>query len=201
MDLFPTEQSYPFDNQGPQNFFPPVCNQFHFDPTLVIKHQLPEEHYSIPLPMDPRPWTRICLEYRNTTTNEPAPKIDSSIAFPAGGFFQDPNKYLASVDEESSLRRLDQPLRKCDTGKFEPNPAGDMFNSRILVPHKPTPMSQMSDLELPKALLHVGPYECRAQEDVKNTAVSNKPFFNATKQDRYYQKDGAPRNLNYNTRF
>ena len=201
MDLFPTHESYPFGNQGPQDFFPPVCNQFHFDPTQMIKHQLPEQHYSIPLPLDPRPWTRICMEYRNTTTNERAPNLDPNIAFPAGGFFQDPNKYLNSVDSESQLRRLNQQLRKCDAGQFEPNQNGDMFNARILVPHKPVAMTNVSELEFPKVLLNIGPYDCRAQEDSKNIAVSNKPFFNATKQDRYYKNDGAPRNLNTNTQF
>jgi hypothetical protein len=201
MDLFPTQESYPFDNQGPSDFFPPVCNEFHFDPTQIIKHQLPQENYSVPLPLDPRPWTRICMEYRNTTSNEEAPSTDPNIVFPAGGFFQDPNKYLASVDSESSLRRLDQPLRKCDTGKFEVNQQGDMFNSRLLVPHNQTPMSQFSDLEFPKVLLNVGPYDCRAQADAINVGASQKPFFNATKQDRYYKSDGAPRNLNTNTTF
>lgn len=195
MDLFPTQESYPFTNQGPSDFFPPVCNEFHFDPTLMLKHQLPEENYSVPLPLAPRPWTRICMEYRNTTTNEEAPSTDPNVVFPAGGFFQDPNKYLASVDSESSLRRLDQTLRKCDTGKFEPNQKGDMFNSRILVPHKPTPMTEFSDLEFPKVLLNIGPYDCRAKADAVNVAVSEKPFFNATKQERYNIKDGAPRNL------
>lgn len=201
MDLFPTHESYPFGNQGPKDFFPPVCNEFHFDPTKIIQHQLPQENYSVPLPLDPRPWTRICMEYRNTTTNEAAPNIDPNIAFPAGGFFQDPNKYLNSVDSESQLRRLNQNLRKCDIGQYEPNQNGDMFNGRILVPHKPVRMTDVSELEFPKVLLSVGPYDCRAKEDTKNIAVSNKPFFNATKQERYYKNDGAPRNLNYNTKF
>ena len=134
MELYPTEGTYPLKNEGPNNFFPPVCNQFHFDPTQVLKHTLPEQNYSVPLPLGPRPWTKVCLEYVNSATNEPAPNVDPNIAFPAGGFFQDPNKYLASVDSESQLRRLDQKLRKCDGGQYEPNQNGDMFNGRILVP-------------------------------------------------------------------
>jgi len=131
------------------------------------------------------------MEYVNSATNEAAPNVDPNLAFPSG----DPNKYLESVDSESSLRRLDQPLRKCSTGKFQPNQTGDMFDARILVPHKPAPMNQFTDLSFPKVLLNIGPYDCRAKADAVNTSVSEKPFFNATKQDRYNIKDGAPRNL------
>ena len=117
------------------------------------------------------------------------------IAFPAGGFFQDPNKYLASVDSESQLRRLNQPLRKCDTGQFLPEKDGDMFNSRILAPNNPTRTSQIPDIAMPKTVISAGPYRCREQADTVNTAVSNKTFFNTTKQDRYYIKSAPPTNL------
>ena len=195
MELYPTEGTYPLQDQGPKDFFPPVCNQFHFDPTLMIKHTLPEQNYSVPLPLGPRPWTKVCLEYVNSTTNEPAPNIDPNIAFPAGGFFQDPNRYLDSVDSESQLRRLNQPLRKCDAGQYQPNTEGDMFNSRILVPSNPTRVSQIPDIAMPKVVISAGPYKCREEADAINMAVSNKPFFNATKQERYYIKSMPPRNL------
>ena len=184
--IYPNDGVFPFENEGPQDFFPPVCNQFHFDPTLMLKHTLPEQSYNIPLPLGPRPWTKVCLEYVNSSTNEPAPRTDPSIAFPAGGFFQDPNRYLDSVDSESQLRRLDQPLRKCDAGQYEPNRNGDMFNARILVPHGQSKFSNIPEIAMPKAVLTMGPYICRAEADAVNVAVSDKMFFNATKQDRYY---------------
>ena len=195
--LFPTQGRYPINSEGPENFYPPVCNQFHFDPTLMIKHTLPEQNYNIPLPLDPRPWTKICLEYVNSTTNEPAPKVDPNIAFPAGGFFQDPNRYLNSIDSESQLRRLNQPLRKCDAGQYEPNNSGDMFNSRILVPTTNKFNQEIPEIAMPKALLTAGPYTCRAEADAVNMSLSTKPFFNTTKQDRYYNKNSLPRNLKY----
>ena len=185
-NLYPTEGIFPLENEGPQDFFPPVCNQFHFDPTQILKHTLPEQSYNIPLPLGPRPWTKVCLEYVNSSTNEPAPRIDPSIAFPAGGFFQDPNRYLDSVDSESQLRRLDQPLRKCDAGQFEPNRNGDMFNARILVSRNQSKFSNIPEIAMPKAVLTMGPYICRAEADAVNVKVSDKMFFNATKQDRYY---------------
>jgi len=197
--LFPTEGKFPLENQGPADFFPPVCNQFHFDPTQVIRHTLPEQKYEIPLPLDPRPWTKVCLDYVNSSTNEPAPMIDPTIAFPAGGFFQDPNRYSASIDDESSLRRLDQRLRKCDNFQFEPNTNGDMFNSRLLVPTSSnTTYSNIPDIAMPKVLMSVGPYKCRAEADAVNVAVNERPFFNATKQNRYYvtsKQTGVPTNL------
>jgi hypothetical protein len=195
MELYPTEGTYPLQNEGPKDFFPPVCNEFHFDPTQIIRHQLPEQKYNIPLPLDPRPWTKICLEYVNSSTNEPAPNIDPNIAFPAGGFFQDPNRYLASVDSESQLRRLDQPLRKCDIGKYNPSEKGDMFNNRILVPSVQSKFSHIPEIAMPKALFTMGPYACREEADKINMEVSDKPFFNATKQNRYYIKSAPPTNL------
>lgn len=193
MNFFPTEGNFPLENQGPADFFPPVCNEFHFDPTQIIRHTLPEQGQSnsIPLPLDPRPWAKICLEYRNSSKNEPAPYTDPNIAFPGGGFFQDPNKYLASVNSESSLRRLDQRLRKCDIGQFEPDTNGDMFNSRILVVrenNKFAGLREISELALPKATITAGPYKCREEADSVNMSVSRKIFFNTTKQDRYYIK-------------
>jgi hypothetical protein len=186
--------NYPLVNEGPDDFFPPVCNEFHFDPTMVLKHQLPDQP-NIPMPLGPRPWTKICLEYVNSATNEPAPYIDPNIAFPSGGFNQDPNKYLASVDSGSQLRRLNQPLRKCDAGQYEPNQKGDMFDSRILVPTVPSRTSEIPDIFMPKSVLSAGPYACRAADDTINTAASSKPFMNATKQDRYYNKENPPANL------
>jgi hypothetical protein len=194
---YPTEGEIPLKNEGPRNFFPPVCNQFHFDPTLMIKHTLPEQNYSIPLPLGPRPWTKVCLDYVNSATNEPAPNIDPSIAFPAGGFFQDPNRYSASIDSESQLRRLDQQLRKCDAGQYEPNQSGDMFNARILVPKSESKFSQIPEIAMPKAVLTMGPYVCREEMDKINMEVSNKSFFNATKQNRYYIKSEPPTNLRH----
>ena len=64
-----------------------------------------------------------------------------------------------------------------------------MFDARILVPHQTTPMNQFSDLSFPKVLLNIGPYDCRARVDAVNMSVSQKPFFNATKQDRYNIKN------------
>ena len=195
MNLYPTQGNFPLVNEGPDDFFPPVCNEFHFDPTMVLKHTLPDENYSIPLPLGPRPWTKICLDYVNSATNEPAPATDPNITYPAGGFFQDPNKYLASVDSESQLRRLNQELRKCDAGQYKPNEDGDMFNNRILVPSVPSRPSEIPDMFMPKSVTTAGPYPCREEMDAINMQASNKRFFNATKQDRYYNKENPPSNL------
>ena len=70
-----------------------------------------------------------------------------------------------------------------------------MFNNRILVSSNPTRTSQIPDIAMPKAVITAGPYKCREDADSVNTAVSNKTFFNATKQERYYIKTNDPRNL------
>ena len=174
---FPTEQSYPFKSEGPDPFFPSVCLQSHNDPTNVLKHILPQ--VSVPLPLGPRPWTKICMEYVNSATNEPPPKINAMDVYPGA----EPNTYLASVGHESQLRRLGQLLRKCDAGNYIPNEKGSLFMHN-LVNRKPFDSSNIPEAMYPKVLMTIGNYDCRVEADKYNMGKSNKPFFNATKQDR-----------------
>ena len=179
-------QTYPFQSEGPDPFFPPVCLRTHWDPTMILRHTLPQTHVS--LPTDPRPWTRICMEYTSAGTNEPAPRVGKDVVLPTGGQFYPPTRYQESIDNESRLRRLDRPLGTCEAEQYEPNEQGDMFNSRTLVPDRKQPSSRfISELEYPQALLRAGPYPCRAEADAVNLSRSPLLFNNATKQERYNQ--------------
>lgn len=179
-------QTYPFGNVGPDPFFPPVCLRTHWDPTMILRHTLPQQH--VALPTDPRPWTRICLQYTTAGTNEPAPLVDTSVVLPSGGQFYPPTRYQESIDNESRLRRLDRPLGTCEAEQYEPNPNGDLFRAKALVPERKQPDSRfISELEYPQALLRAGPYKCREEADQINLARSPLLFNNATKQERYNQ--------------
>lgn len=176
----------PFQNEGPAPFFPPVCLKTHWDPTAILRRTLPEGY--VPQPTDPRPWTRVCMEYTTAGEQERAPDVAAGIVMPGGGQFYPPGRYEAAIDRESQLRRLDRPLGTCEGNQYEPPLNSDMFNSRILVPDRAVPSDpiRIHEVAYPKALLRAGPYECRERADQANLAMtSDHVFNNATKQDRY----------------
>ena len=63
--------------EGPADFWPALCLKTHWDPTAILRRTLPTGY--APQPLDPRPWTRICMEYTNSSPEEPAPcKVGSN---------------------------------------------------------------------------------------------------------------------------
>lgn len=176
----------PLQSEGPKPFYPPVCLQSHWDPTAILARTLPQGY--VPQPTDPRPWTRICMEYTTAGEQMPAPPVNPSIDMPSGGQFYPPGRYSAAIDSESALRRLDRPLGLCEANQWEPELGSDMYDSRKLVPRRSVPSDprRIQEVAFPKALLRSGPYECRAKADALNMSLgSDYMFNNATKQDRY----------------
>ena len=176
----------PLQNEGPTDFFPPVCLQSHWDPTMILKRTLPEGY--VPQSTDPRPWTRICMEYTTAGEESQAPEINPAIVMPNGGQFYPASRYMEAINNESKLRALDRPLGTCEGNQWEPSLRSDMYNSRILVPGRENPVNpkKIQELAYPKALLRTGPYDCRAQNDAYAIQTTSDYLFNnATKQDRY----------------
>lgn len=190
---YPTELgspvlSLPFKQEGPTDFFPAVALNTHWDPTMILKRTLPDGY--VPQSTDPRPWTRICMEYTTAGEDDSAPEINPAIVLPMGGQFYPASKYKEAIDDESKLRTLDRPLGTCETKEWLPNAEGDMFNARLLVPERRGAIDpkRIEELAYPKALLRSGPYDCRAQNDMYAIKTSSDYMFNnATKQDRYKQ--------------
>ncbi len=180
----------PLENVGPSPFFPPVCLKTHWDPTAILRHTLPAGY--VPQPLDPRPWTRICMSYTTAGGEEPAPASGATV-LPSGGQFAPPDRYQAAIDNESRLRRLDRPLGTCEGNQWEPSLRSDMYDARQLVPRNTAPSNpaMIQEVAYPKALLRSGPYECRAIAQAADCArsscdINTAPLFNnATKQDRY----------------
>lgn len=179
----------PYKNEGPADFFPPVCLKTHWDPTMILRHTLPSGGGGpLALPLDPRPWTKVCMRYTSAGAQEEAPPTPAGLMLPSGGQFYPPGRYQAAIDEESQLRRLDRPLGTCEGNQWEPSLRSDMFNAHVLVPDRAPPADPMRvhEIAYPKALLRSGPYECRAADDRVATALTSDFIFNnATKQDRY----------------
>lgn len=189
-------QDLPLGNQGPADFYPPVCLKTHWDPTAILRHTLPSGGRSLALPLDPRPWTRVCMQYTTAGEQERAPDVPSNVVLPSGGQFYPPGRYQAAIDEESQLRRLDRPLGTCEGNQWEPSLRSDMFNAHVLVPDRAPPAdpTRVHEISFPKALLRTGPYDCREANDRAAVALTSDFIFNnATKQDRYKTMGKAAR--------
>ena len=184
-----TTSGVPFGPSPTQPLFPPVCLKYHWDPTAVLRHIVPLGSPQ-PMALDPRPWTKVCLEYVNSgRASEQAPVPPKDMVFPSGGEFYPPTRYSSNIDRESLLRRLDRPLGTCDKDQYEPPRSGDMYVPNQTVPERSNPPSSslVQELAMPQVLLRVAPYDCREQADTSNWSRSPFLFNNATKQQRYNQ--------------
>lgn len=184
-----TTSQVPFGPSPTNPMYPAVCLKYHWDPTAVLRRVVPQGP-AVPMALDPRPWTKVCLEYVNSgKASEQAPVPPPNMVFPSGGEFYPPTRYSSNIDNESLLRRLDRPLGTCDKEQYEPPFTGDMYVPNRMVPERSrVPTTEMiQELAMPKALLRVAPYECRVEGDMDNWKRSPYLFNNATKQQRYNQ--------------
>ena len=191
----PFVAQYPFEPVD-GNLFPPVCLKSHWDPTQMLRHILPQQR--VALPLDFRPWTKVCKNYVTSAAQEDAPMPPSNMVFPTGGAFYPPGRYAAAIDKESTLRTLDQRLnRSCPTSQYIPSQASNMYIAGSTVPDRPSD-TLVSELAMPAALLRVNGVTCRSANDSANFQRSGRLFHNPTKQDRYgadkfyAHKDGLP---------
>jgi hypothetical protein len=174
----------PMESAG-DDLFPPVCLKTHWDPTRMIAHILPQQ--KVALPMDFRPFVRVCKEYVSSAPSVVAPLPPSNMVFPTGGEFYPPGRYTASIDTESVLRTLDHPLDKwCPSSRYVPRQDSDLFVAGRTVPDRgPVSSAFVSELAMPKALLRADTYTCRSSNDSAYFQRSGRVFNNPTKQDRY----------------
>ncbi len=178
------EGEFPFTDSKTSPFFPPVCLKTHWDPTQMLRHVVPQERTTLPVPF--RPYAKVCLEYKTSAVAEAAPAPPADMVFPPGGDFYPPTRYSSAIDAESQLRRLDRPLRIPEEQQYVPPEDSDMFTSKKIAPARTKPTSYMvQELSIPKALLRAGPYDCRQAEDDRAMALDKKPFNNATKLNKY----------------
>lgn len=175
--------TYPFDaSQGTdKGMFPPVCLRTHWDPEQIIRRTLPSGP-NLATPLEPRPWTKICLTYTTTQDFEDAPRPHDNMVMPSGGVNYPPSRYREAVDNDSLLRRLDRRLGTCEEDQYKP-----ALRQSSTVPDRPPPSSRFIDeLSFPMACLRSGDYDCRAEAQRDSWMRSNGALFNnATKQDKY----------------
>jgi len=184
---------YPFvDSKGTdKGMFPPVCLRSHWDPEQIIRRTLPGQQFATPL--EPRPWTKVCMEYVTTQDFAEAPRPNDDVVMPNGGTNYPPSRYREAVDNDSLLRRLGRPLNKlCDDNEYKVNLTGNLFTPNSTVPNRPAPSSRFIDeLAFPKACIRNEDYDCRKEVHQEAFARSSKLFNNTTKQDRYTAQKGS----------
>ena len=176
---------YPFDDASIQhNLFPPVCIRSHWDAENIIRRTLPALHLATPL--EPRPWTKICMKYVTTQEFEDAPRPNDNMVMPSGGVLYPPSRYRESIDNESQLRRLDRPLGTCEADDYKVPLSGNLFRPNSTVDRKKQPNSRfVEELSFPMACMRNSDYDCRSQAQQEAWARSGSLFNNATKQERY----------------
>jgi hypothetical protein len=187
------------------------CAPRHWDPTMIFRYSVPGGMgtNSLALPMDPRPWAKICLQYVNSSPAEPAPPVPSSMVIPGASEFYPPNRYSEAINNESLLRRLDRPLNEdllpgrgsCFPEQYVLPATSDAYQQYSLLPPQIPPKSEMARrLADPPVLERDGQYKC--SEEAMVCALKGAPRFfnNFTSLSKYQQKDNTCGSMLWQTR-
>ena len=177
---------FPFDDATVQNpnLFPPVCLRSHWDPEQIIRRTLPAHQLSMPL--EPRPWTKICMNYVTSQEFVDAPRPNDHLVMPSGGVNYPPSRFREAIDNDSLLRRLDRPLGTCEQAQYKVPMSGSMFRPQSTVERTKEPNSRfIEELSFPMACMRGADYDCRSEVHKEAWARSGSLFNNATKQERY----------------
>jgi hypothetical protein len=203
------EQPYPFTEQkildNKQIFSP--CATSHWDPTLIYKKHLTplggcdkadgsciRQPPTTMLPMDPRPWARISLSYKNSgSSEEKVAQPRDDVVYPFGGAKYPPTRYSSAIDVESSLYRLDRQLGRGDILEDQQKYAPDQ--GKIQTFYKPNPRFRLSpmtrELETPAVLGLVSSNQCMNEALSCNMQAVDRRWMHPTKMDKYKQRDGS----------
>lgn len=176
------------------------CAPKHWDPTMIFRYSVPGGMgtNSLPLPMDPRPWTKICMNYVNSGPAQPAPAVPASLVIPGAGEFYPPGRYQEAINNESLLRRLDRPLNEdllpgrgsCFPEQYVLPANSDALQQYSLLPPQSQPKSLMARrLADPPVLERNGQYKCSEEAMVCDLKMTPRFFNNFTKLSKYNQKD------------
>lgn len=180
--MYPSE--YPYASASNPNLFPPVCLRSHWDPEQIIRRTLPSQQIAAPL--EPRPWTRVCMSYTTTQDFEDAPRPHDSMTFPNGGSTYPTSRYREAIDHESELKGLDRPLGTCEKDQYSVPTSGTMYVPNQTFSRTRAPNDRfIEELSFPMACMRAEDYDCRANTQAAAASRSPLAFNNATKQDRY----------------
>ena len=176
------------------------CAPKHWDPTMIFRYSVPGgmNTGSLPVPMDPRPWAKICLQYVNSGPAEPAPPVPPTLVIPGAGEFYPPGRYQEAINNESILRRLDRPLNQdllpgrqgCFPEQYVMPANSDALQQYSLLPPQRQPRTRMAKgLADPPVLERGGQYKCSEEAMVCDLKATPRFFNNFTRLSKYNQRD------------
>jgi hypothetical protein len=154
---------------------------------------LPED-LRIPLPVDPRPMFRNCINYFNLTPITTETKSDADTRSklelttqPGGNSRNSPYELFAkNIDNENDLL-LNHPQDKCDDNKWSAKPDSDLYVNTHRPPHSKQDGNsiKLSEISHPLvAIIPKAPNKCRAQAEQSAWERSSRVFNNPTREDR-----------------
>ena len=172
------------------------CAPPHWDANAIFRYSVPQDVMT-PLPITPRPYAKVNLEYRTSAPFEQAPRVPDNFVVQGAANNFPPQRYIENIDAESALERLDRPLNRDPVPSafpgipyYLPDEKGDLFNDRLLLnPQRPPLDNTMAELEVPKAIRDIHGYQCYSKELACDVAYNNKLWFNPTKLQKYNQRD------------
>ena len=177
-------------------WYKPVTRCLTRDPTLIARyHIFPSAPIPDGIPQDPAASAQICHRYRTAwpmTTVDGAAAVEAERNHPTVGYYVGAPMTVAQIDAESQLRRLDQPLTKCQPIIAEDGP----LHRNTVAPPTPTGVPPgVQNAGNPLAVLVVpGADACRQAADQVVGAMSGRRFNNPTRQDtmRFERPFGPP---------
>jgi len=203
---------YPTGPQTAAEAFPPICLRSHWDPTMLVRHVLPERLNPYKQPLDPRPSTKISTGYysegagdaplqapipENTRVPIPPALLLSERRpwtpytgvpyLPPGGTAGRGVPFAAyNADAESDTQLLAYPLVRCPQGKFMPTEA-DIAAAQLQKPVPDAPARPDGPYAPDRNNAAIPPRQptgCREADDREAWNRSARTFFNPTKYDR-----------------
>jgi hypothetical protein len=187
--------------------FPPACLRTHWDPTMVVKHVLPDFYAAGSL--DPRPAAKICFAYHYSSAGDaplpteprstlpPTPPQflggphrpstgGSAQVWPVGGRAEVNFPYRGfNSAKETDVLRIDERLTRCSEKRYIPpggTPSARDFTDVVEGSRPPATPNVLG-----------GPHAgCREADDAEAWARSDRLFFNPTRYDRTIE---APQGL------
>jgi hypothetical protein len=153
------------------------------DPTEITrKFTFPDMMLGVGIPLDPSPYTRVCMNYVSSSPLEdldPSAMVETAQNHPQFAFRpRGPN--ATQVDVESQLRRLDQRLTKMQAVIAEDAP---LFRNTVQPPQPAGVRSDVLNASNPiSSIIRPGAI-CRDTADALAVQHSGLRFNNTTRQD------------------
>lgn len=161
------------------------------DPTRWARqHTFPDAMIPEGVPLDPAASSKICLDYRTAwpmeyrSNAEQEEMVLTEMSHPQFAFRATVGgpATVRQVDVESQLRRLDQPLGRCQAVLA---PDAPLYRNTVAPPVPPpgTVSVGVQNAGNPIAVIVQKPDACRAAADAVASAMSGRSFHNPTRQD------------------